>query len=645
MKAKHLYILVIIFNYFFSFSLSAQTEDKLYDYESLSLNDKLEIFNDLSDSEIIENTTFLLNNLPDNLNNDLDDHLFLKLNLAYADLHYFNNDYIKSINTLKTLLGKEQLSVSNKVEVLSKLKRAYYKLQLYSDIFELNTKIKDYIKQGAEYPLWTYNMNSRLYAQLKMYDKAASTLRRELEELIAEDKGEPLIVSSGFNDLGYYFFKAENYNLALLNYNKALSYAEQNLKGKHQDHYRDITALVKGNIAEVYVVKEKYKEAIPLLIEDIEIGLLNSGNLQSTANSYNLLVKCYIKIGQYYKAKSTLEKIPYVLSQLTNKDTEVIYLKNTATYYYKINQKDSAYSYFNKAFKLKNVIDKNDLNKLLASNELVYTREQEKKLVEQHKINLINQEVRFKDKLNKVITFLAVFLSIILFISLYNGYFLKKSRKEIKLKNEQIKIALSEKEVLLKEVHHRVKNNLQIISGLLDLQSINIDNDKVKILLKEGQNRIQSVALMHKMMYQSDAVSKVNMQNYLEELLSVLESSYRDNTKNILISIVADNIDFSVTTAVPVSLIVNEAVCNAYKHAFVKQNSGKISIKLIQLNEDAFELSIKDDGVGLDKDFKLDKISSIGFDLISGLSRQLKGKLSVLNSEGALVKVIFKGGI
>lgn len=639
----YLYFLIICI----AIRTQAQTQNK---FEKLNDTEKLKFYNALTDSLKTIDHFLYEEAFKKMVSSKIFNENQKQIQLVVAETNRFSGNHIKSINILNNILEKEQyqLTISDSIAILNDLKKSYYSLYLYPEIFELNSKIKKLIQQGAQYPLWTYNMNSRLYAQLKLYDKAAITLKKELEELMIEGNTIPLMVSSGFNDLGYYYFKADDYNNSLLNYRKSLSYAEQTLKGNHKDHYRDITAVVKGNIAEIYVLRKQYTKAIPLLIEDIEVGLVNKGNLGSTINSYNLLVFCYIKTKAYDQAVKVIRKMTPVVGRLTDKTAEVAYLKNKASLFYEMNEKDSAHYYLSETIKLKDSIEVNGINKILASNELIYTRAEERKLEEQHQIDLKNQELSLKNRQRNIVIILAFLLMTLLALSMYNSYKLKKSRKEVNeknklitLKNEQVKIALSEKEVLLKEVHHRVKNNLQVISGLLELQNISVTDDNVKLALKEGQNRIQSVALVHKMMYQSENVSKVNMQKYLDELLQVLQISYRNSRKNIETYIDAKGIDFDVTLAVPISLIVNEAVCNAYKHAFENRNTGKIWVSITKEIDEKYSLLIKDNGVGIPENFDIKKLMTIGFDLIKGLSKQLKGTLKVRKDNGTVINIIF----
>ncbi len=212
---------------------------------------------------------------------------------------------------------------------------------------------------------------------------------------------------------------------------------------------------------------------------------------------------------------------------------------------------------------------------------------------------------------------------------------------EISAKNATIKESLSEKEMLLKEIHHRVKNNLQIISGILELQNLNVNDETAKIILKEGQARIQSIALIHKTLYQSKNFSKVPFQNYLTELLQAIQATYGNNQSKIEVNINANNIELGINTAIPLSLIINEIVTNCFKHAFIGKENGNITIELSK-QSDYFQLIVADDGNGLPADFNINRLHSVGFDLIKGLSKQLEGNFNFESENGTKITIHFK---
>lgn len=209
---------------------------------------------------------------------------------------------------------------------------------------------------------------------------------------------------------------------------------------------------------------------------------------------------------------------------------------------------------------------------------------------------------------------------------------------------EQIKAALDEKGLLLREIHHRVKNNLQIIISLFNLQTSYIDDDKAYQALKEGQDRIKSMALIHERFYQSDGISKIDFDDYCRKLMEHLYSSFKINPNTIIIDIKIENIRLDIDTAVPCGLIINEIVSNAFKHAFSDKEKGQVSILLKNAADGECYLEIKDDGIGMPEDFNLETADSLGFQLIQALSDQLDGKLELLTSpnNGLKYKLNFK---
>lgn len=209
---------------------------------------------------------------------------------------------------------------------------------------------------------------------------------------------------------------------------------------------------------------------------------------------------------------------------------------------------------------------------------------------------------------------------------------------------EQIKAALEEKGLLLREIHHRVKNNLQIIISLFNLQTSYIDDDKAYQALKEGQDRIKSMALIHERFYQSDGISQIDFDDYSRKLIEHLYSSFKINPNSIVVDIKIENVKLDIDTAVPCGLIINEIVSNAFKHAFKEGEKGEVQVRLQNTTEGEYYLEIKDNGLGMPADFNLETADSLGFQLIQALSDQLDGKLELVTSpnKGLTYKLNFK---
>lgn len=232
----------------------------------------------------------------------------------------------------------------------------------------------------------------------------------------------------------------------------------------------------------------------------------------------------------------------------------------------------------------------------------------------------------------------------------YNRFRLKKKtsdalaqkNEEIEKQKNLIETSLAEKETLLREIHHRVKNNLQIISSLLNIQSQHIQDENVLSSIQEGQSRVQAMSLIHQNLYQSEHLSNVDIQNYLQQLVTYLSEMFTGQNKDVQVKVDAAHINFDIDTAIPLGLIINELVSNAYKYAFEKTGSGTIHISIKPKNEVDYELEIRDDGKGLPPALDTEKGTSLGLKLVKILSRQLRGKFSARSDNGAVFLIQFK---
>ena len=231
-----------------------------------------------------------------------------------------------------------------------------------------------------------------------------------------------------------------------------------------------------------------------------------------------------------------------------------------------------------------------------------------------------------------------------------------------KIAEEQIKTSLEEKEVLLKEIHHRVKNNMQIISSLLSLQSRYIKDENYLAVFKEGQNRVKSMAMIHEGLYKSDNLARINFEEYVHNLISGLFSSYGIDKDIIKTKINLDNILLDIDTAIPLGLILNELISNSLKHAYPHHSlnsknvsftnpaveisnqsnmqftsseeiTDKINILLSQ-NEDMLKLIVMDNGIGFPENINFKNTKSLGLQLVNTLVSQLNGEIKLEKENG-----------
>ena len=209
------------------------------------------------------------------------------------------------------------------------------------------------------------------------------------------------------------------------------------------------------------------------------------------------------------------------------------------------------------------------------------------------------------------------------------------------LAEERIKTSLREKEALLKEIHHRVKNNLQVVSSLLGLQSRSVADPEMRKMFRESQNRIHSMALLHECLYQSENLSQVSLPDYIRELAAHLFHSYGVAPERIHLRTNLDRLALNLDAAVPCGLIVNELVSNSLKYAFPDGREGEIRIELRETRHGVTQLVVADNGVGLRSDLDWTTTKSLGLRLVRTLAQQLGAKIEVISQQGTEVQVTF----
>jgi len=207
------------------------------------------------------------------------------------------------------------------------------------------------------------------------------------------------------------------------------------------------------------------------------------------------------------------------------------------------------------------------------------------------------------------------------------------------LENE-VAASLKEKEILLKEIHHRVKNNMQVISSLLSLQARLMKDPKSREAIRESQNRVLSIALVHEKLYQSKNLARIHYDDYLKKIGENLIHSYGISAGKIRLDIHADDMVLPINKAIPVSLIINEMLSNALKYAFPKEKKGIITIDFRRAG-DHYTLIVKDDGVGLPKKIVLDTIETLVLQLVNSLVAQIQGTLSLQRVNGTEYRIDF----
>ena len=207
---------------------------------------------------------------------------------------------------------------------------------------------------------------------------------------------------------------------------------------------------------------------------------------------------------------------------------------------------------------------------------------------------------------------------------------------------EELKNSLKEKEILLSEIHHRVKNNLQVISSLLRLQSHNISDKHTLDVFKDAQNRLFSMSLVHEKLYKAANFSSINISEYISDLVESIASSYDFDKRRVLFVFKVESFTIAIDTLIPIGLIINELVTNALKHAFTKEQQGTIEILFKKSEDNKFHLCVKDDGIGIAKDINIDNVQTLGLKLVQILALQINGTLEIKNDHGSQICITFE---
>jgi two-component sensor histidine kinase len=291
-------------------------------------------------------------------------------------------------------------------------------------------------------------------------------------------------------------------------------------------------------------------------------------------------------------------------------------------------------------------------------NELEVQNETDKKqkdiVVRDQRIQLLGKQDELqKNKLQqgrilRDISFALLALLIIIMALLYNRYRLKQrtnkkleaQQSEIESQNRSLHLLVNEKDWLAKEIHHRVKNNLQIVMSLLNSQSAYIDNESALTAIHDSQHRVHAMALIHQKLYGAENVSSIDVSVYIRELVSYLSDSFNSGQR-VRFEYAIEPLEMDVSQAVPLGLILNEAITNSLKYAFPNDRKGVIAISLSNTSPAHYLLVISDNGIGMPSNFTGKKPGSLGMSLMTGLSEDLDGNFSIENKNGTTIKISF----
>ncbi len=466
-----------------------------------------------------------------------------------------------------------------------------------------------------------------------------------------------------------------NFYNQINDFKQAISYYDLALKRAMALNNKQNIGVILSNKADLLLKYNYYQQGLDILKQAIRYKTEGKAGQGSLANTNRNIALALYKMGRYDPALEYIDKTisHYETSVRTNALTESLVIRSKIFYKQKKYQKAINDAERAKLVALKN----NELETVQnAGYELAKTYEaihQYKKALANYKIfhrakdsifNTLNikkitqleMQHRYekekqaqkllnltKEKTNRVkinMLFLSLLALLLIVILLYRLYFLRhKSNAVLKEKNEQISNALAINETLLKETHHRVKNNLQIISSLLNMQSKFMKDSVSKEAIKDSQNRIKSMSLIHQQLYQKEALTSIETTGYFNNLLESLYTSYGIHPDKVSMDISIESHLVDIETAIPLGLIVNELVSNAFKHG-VDKETGKFSFVFSRLSGHKLLIKVRDNGPGIQQVFDPLKIKSYGLKLIHILSQKLKADLNFHNENGLEVTLI-----
>ncbi len=391
------------------------------------------------------------------------------------------------------------------------------------------------------------------------------------------------------------------------------------------------------------VLQEKYYLAAGALQKETEKVRGNLGAF----HTYFIIGEFYLKRHEYQKSREYLNKaITYPIENQISEALAEIQI-DLSTIDSASSQFKDAYYHVKKAYAIEN-----ERWPKLSSKQVDELRVRYETGKKADSINLLHQQASLQnvqikqDKFTRKV-FLGVSALLLLFLGLlYNRYRLKQKsnkqlesqQKEISQKNATLQHLVEEKEWLLKEVHHRVKNNLHTVICLLESQAEYLKDDALKAI-ENSQHRIYAMSLIHQKLYQSDDEKTIDMATYLPEFMRYLDDSFGDN-RRIYFELDIEPLQLGISQAIPIALIVNEAVTNSFKYAFPGKKEGHVEISMHRM-KNKITLIIADDGIGIDTSIVNDPSGSLGLKLIKGLSEDINGTISFENDAGTKITIVF----
>lgn len=469
-----------------------------------------------------------------------------------------------------------------------------------------------------------HNNIGAVHQKEERYQQATDRYEKAFEGFSAI--GDTIWMANISNNLANVHFHTDRFDSAAYYYRRVIDVMQNG-------DYSAFLAAAEMNLGNSLLQMDSLEAAMEyytLALEHLPAGI----DAHSFANLQINRGHCFNLMGQNDSARVAIHRGLELAKESGIKEIIVFGNEFLSEYHESIQQYDSALMCHKTAMAWKDSIYNEEKSAQIAELQERYDSQQKDLEIEKNKADLQRSELQ-----NKALAGGALLL-LLAGVFAFRAYHTKKrSSERLAEQKAVIEQALSEKELLLREIHHRVKNNLQVVSSLLSLQSRKISDEKALEAVTASRNRVKSMALIHQNLYKEDDLTGIDIADYIDKLANSLMSSYKVDEDKIEVKTDIQSMSLDVDTTIPLGLILNELITNALKYAFPEGRSGTVAIDLKE-KEDILELEVRDNGIGYDPNAERgEESSSFGFNMIDAFCKKLKAEWEVRNDNGTVVSM------
>lgn len=559
-------------------------------------------------------------------------------------IHYLKGEYANALGEyVQAVTAFEQIgylrgvaNAQNNIGVVYRLQGDFANaIEHYYASLEVRQQINDTEGVGK-----SYNNLGVVYEAQGKYEQALSYYKKSLG--VKQELGDSAAIATARSNIGTVQIDLGQFNLGLQSYQHALRYAEAS-----GDQFMQATVLQNIGLAQLEL--KEHAKALEAAYAALQLrnSIVDHSGIATTCN---LLGGVYHELNASDSAVHYYSMALHKAQELGAQATEYHASAGLSRAYQQQQNFERALHFVQHAGALEDSLNSEASTRKITQLEMRYSFDQELRELSaiQREQDLIAEAELEQQKL---ITYgfvggFALMLAVAgLILLLYRNKqqanrALGEQKEAIRKQADALEVQNSEKEVLLREIHHRVKNNLQIISSLLNIQSRKVQDASAQEALKEGRARVKSMALIHQKLYSKTDLANIPFSEYITDLCRSLMQTYGD-PERIQSKLDLEDIALDVDTSIPLGLILNELITNALKYAFPDQATGTISISLQRLNE-GICLTVADDGIGLPEGFESGKNGSFGLQLVRSFASKLNGELSFISDAGTRVSLTFE---